>query len=183
VDTAESAAPAGPLSVTASEWQRLDPRSIQLGRARGWIAAAVLLPAYSIVVVTMWLPVLFGEIGRAAWFPVALTGVWPVLAAALVWRAHVFPDLHYRYTTWRIDDVGLAIRTGVVWRVEIAVARSRVQHIDVSQGPLERRFGLGTLSIYTAGTEHSQVSLDGLEHGIALTARDRLLPARDVDAV
>jgi membrane protein YdbS with pleckstrin-like domain len=126
---------------------------------------------------------LVGRTDDAAWLPVALTAGWPILFALLAWRAHVFPELHYRHTTWRIDEIGLTIRTGVVWRVEISVARSRVQHIDVSQGPLERRFGLGTLAVYTAGTEHSQVTLDGLEHGVALAARDRLLPARDADAV
>ncbi len=142
-----------------------------------------MLFVYSALLGILWLPMLFGRADGALWLPLMLSALWPVLVAALAWRAHVFPELHYRHTTWRIDDVGLTIRTGVIWRMEISVARSRVQHIDVSQGPMERRFGLATLSVYTAGTEHSQVSLDGLEHGVALTARDALLPARDVDAV
>jgi hypothetical protein len=58
-----------------------------------------------------------------------------------------------------------------------------VQHIDVSQGPLQRRYGLGTLAIYTAGTEHSQVILPGLEHGTALSVRNHLLPGEADDAV
>ena len=165
------------------EWQRLDPRAIELGRLTGWIGAAVVMLLYSIVVIGLWVAVLFRRSDGVPMFTVALSAFWPVLAGLLAWRAHVFPELHYRHTTWRIDEVGLAIRTGVICRVEIAVARSRVQHIDVAQGPLQRRFGLGTLSVYTAGTEHSQVSLEGLEHGVALVARDRLLPARAVDAV
>ena len=65
----------------------------------------------------------------------------------------------------------------------IHVPRSRVQHTDVSQGPVERRFGLGTLVIYTAGTDHAKVDLAGLEHGVALRLRDHLLPSGDTDAV
>ena len=61
--------------------------------------------------------------------------------------------------------------------------RSRVQHIDVSQGPIERRYGLGTLVIYTAGTDHAKVVLSGLEHGRALRIREHLLPSEAGDAV
>ena len=65
----------------------------------------------------------------------------------------------------------------------INVPRSRVQHTDVSQGPIERGFGLGTLVIYTAGTEHARVELHGLEHGTALHIRDHLLKSADADDV
>ena len=61
--------------------------------------------------------------------------------------------------------------------------RSRVQHTDVSQGPLERGYGLGTLVIYTAGTDHAKVDLHGLDHATALAIRDHLLPREGGDAV
>jgi membrane protein YdbS with pleckstrin-like domain len=63
------------------------------------------------------------------------------------------------------------------------VPRSRVQHTDVSQGPLERRYGLGTLVIYTAGTSHSRVNLEGLDHEVARRIRAHLLPKDEGDAV
>ena len=59
-----------------------------------------------------------------------------------------------------------------IWRKVINVPRSRVQHTDVSQGPLERGHGLGTLVIYTAGTDHARVDLPGLDHATALRIRD-----------
>jgi membrane protein YdbS with pleckstrin-like domain len=57
-----------------------------------------------------------------------------------------------------VDARGLEIRRGVFWRSVVNVPRSRVQHTDVSQGPLERSYGLGTLIVYTAGTDHAQVN-------------------------
>ena len=63
------------------------------------------------------------------------------------------------------------------------VPRSRIQHTDVSQGPLERRHGLGTLVVYTAGTQHSEVKLHGLEFSIAQRIRTHLLPRDQSDAV
>ncbi len=61
--------------------------------------------------------------------------------------------------------------------------RSRVQHTDVSQGPLERRFDLATLVLHTAGTQHAAVSLGGLSHKAALAIRDYLIEGGAGDAV
>ena len=186
VDLPAPPAPAPPAPAPLSPeppWQRLDARVVQLDRTIGWIVTGSLMFVYSAVLGVMWLALLLNQQGVARWDVIGLTAVWPAIASPLAWLAHRYPELKYLRTTWRIDDVGLTIRTGVVWRAEISVARSRVQHIDVSQGPVERRFGLATLTIYTAGTAHSQVSLDGLEYGAARAARDGLLPASDVDAV
>jgi uncharacterized protein len=71
----------------------------------------------------------------------------------------------------------------VVWRRIINVPRSRVQHTDVSQGPLERSHELSTLIVHTAGTEHARVALPGLARATALGLRDQLLPRDDRDAV
>jgi hypothetical protein len=71
----------------------------------------------------------------------------------------------------------------VYWRDIVNIPRSRVQHTDVSQGPLERRYGLGTLVVYTAGTDHAKVSLSGLDHLIALRIREHFLPGAVGDAV
>ncbi len=109
--------------------------------------------------------------------------VWPAAAAGLAWLAHQWPVVVHRHARYRVDTEGIEIKQGVVWRRVINVPRSRVQHIDVSQGPIERRYGLGTLVIYTAGTDHAKVELSGLEHGRALAIRAYLLPSGAGDAV
>jgi membrane protein YdbS with pleckstrin-like domain len=48
---------------------------------------------------------------------------------------------------------------------------------------LERRYGLGTLVLYTAGTNHARVVLPGLAYERALALRDRLKPEGAGDAV
>ena len=110
-------------------------------------------------------------------------GVWLALALLAFWHAVRWPARAYEHTSYRVDDQGIEIRKGVYWRVVINVPRSRVQHIDVSQGPIERRYGLGTLVIYTAGTDHAKVEVEGLEHGRALQIREHLLPSGAGDAV
>jgi membrane protein YdbS with pleckstrin-like domain len=117
------------------------------------------------------------------WLRGFLPLLWLVATSLLAWHAHRWPVLEYRHTSYRVDALGIEIRRGVYWRVVIHVPRSRVQHTDVSQGPVERRYGLATLVIYTAGTVYARVALAGLEHAVALRLRDLLQPSADTDAV
>jgi membrane protein YdbS with pleckstrin-like domain len=71
----------------------------------------------------------------------------------------------------------LLIQRGVLWRTETRVPRTRIQHTDVSQGPLERSFGLATLVVHTAGTRFAVVDLPGLLTSDAEALRDALLGA------
>lgn len=100
--------------------------------------------------------------------------------ALLSWRWPVVEHAHTRYG-W--GEAGLEIRRGVWWRREIHVPRSRIQHTDVSQGPLERRFGLATLHVFTAGTENAEVRLGGLDHATAAAIRDHLLDGAGGDVL
>jgi membrane protein YdbS with pleckstrin-like domain len=99
------------------------------------------------------------------------------------WLSYAWPAVHYRHVSYTLDDEGIEIRTGVWWRQVMSVPRSRVQHIDVSQGPMERSYGLGRLVLYTAGTTHSRVELAGLNHAVAFDLRNHLLPRGSDDAV
>jgi membrane protein YdbS with pleckstrin-like domain len=88
---------------------------------------------------------------------------------------------HWRHTHWRLDDDGFTLRRGRMWRSETRVPQSRVQHLDLKRGPLERRYGLATLVIHTAGSRHSAVTVTGLGEADAERLRDRL--ARQDDGV
>ena len=168
-----------PGPVVDGEDHALDPRSIHVQRIGGWIFTAI------VAVVSL----VAGSISLLAVedHPVWLRGLLPFLWLAgiglLAWHAHRWPPLEYRHTSYRVDALGIEIRKGVYWREIIHVPRSRVQHTDVSQGPVERRYSLGTLVIYTAGTDYAKVDLAGLEHGVALRLRNHLLPTGDEDAV
>jgi membrane protein YdbS with pleckstrin-like domain len=94
-----------------------------------------------------------------------------------LWRGH----LRWRHTSWTLDDTGFRIRRGWVWQSESLVPRARVQHLDIHRGPIERRFELATLTVYTAGTSNSAVSLASLGDADAVALRDALLPERGRD--
>ena len=97
----------------------------------------------------------------------ALLVVLPGLGAWAGFRRHAT-------TRWRLDRDGYALRRGRLWRHETFVPGSRVQHLDIRHGPVERRFGLSTLVIHTAGTRNSAVSTAGLDAADAERLRDHL---------
>ena len=158
--------------------RQLDPRVIVLQRITGSISIGVLAAGSFVFFV---IRALSERTSRPLFF--LQFAVWLGLMLLALWHALRWPARAYEHTSYRVDDQGIEIRRGVYWRVVINVPRSRVQHIDVSQGPIERRYGLGTLVIYTAGTEHAKVELEGLEHGRALQIREHLLPSGASDAV
>ncbi len=66
----------------------------------------------------------------------------------------------------------LRVVRGILFRADTIVPFGRVQHIDVDQGPLERFFGIATLTLHTAGNHNSSVTLPGLEHQLAMDMRE-----------
>jgi uncharacterized protein len=78
---------------------------------------------------------------------------------------------------------GLWVDRGVWWRSETFVPRARVQHTDVQQGPIARRYGIASLKVFTAGAGHGEIEIDGLYHTDAVWLRDELLGRHGQDGV
>jgi hypothetical protein len=112
------------------------------------------------------------DLGPIRELPVA-QGVAPGLVALLgLALALVMPRRRYRAWGYRLDEDELFIRAGLMVRYRTVVPFSRVQHIDVSQGPIERRYRLGRLTLHTAGTRTAAVWVPGLDYAEAERIRD-----------
>lgn len=140
----------------------LDPAYKSMLRLQLAIAALVLLAAATIAEVAI--P---GWTG-AVWIPALL-----VIAYALI----RVPLRRYNARGYSLAQERLRVVRGVVFRADTVVPFGRVQHIDVGQGPLERAFGLATLTVHTAGTHNASVSLPGLCHVDATAMREDIRAA------
>lgn len=153
--------------------RRLHPNSVRHGRLGAIIHLAVHLGATGIG----WLGHrLLGDPDQRSVADLIAIGL-AVVALVSGFLQYHWAWITYQHASYRFDHSGLEIRRGVWWRHGIRVPRSRVQHTDISQGPLERRFGLARLVIHTAGTAHSRIELAGLSHPHARALRDHLLAA------
>ncbi len=100
-----------------------------------------------------------------------LTG--PVLMFGIVSVVFLVPG-RWRRWSYAFTDCELHVASGWLTRTHTVVPVSRVQHIDVSQGPVERSAGVATLSLHTAGTEGSLVRLPGISRARAEEIRDAI---------
>jgi uncharacterized protein len=97
----------------------------------------------------------------------------PLLFLLLYW-VWVVPTR--RYNRWGYDAGAdrLRISRGYLFYSDTVVPFGRIQHMDVDQGPIERRYDLATFSAHTAGTHGSTITLPGLKHADALALRERI---------
>ena len=89
-------------------------------------------------------------------------GLIPAAVVLLALAALILlPQRRWRAWGYREEEDELHIRHGLWTRIRTVVPFGRVQHIDTTQGPIERRLGLATLVLHTAGTRNAAVSLPG----------------------
>lgn len=72
----------------------------------------------------------------------------------------------------REDDI--VFRKGILWQRMIAVPYGRMQLVDITQGPLDRAFGVSQLKMVTAAAT-TGVQIPGLTQGAAEALRDTLI--------
>ena len=150
------------------DWQPLPARSRALfliGSVPGPTLAAAAAGAFGSASSGLLSPWLGGAVAAALG---VIVGIW-------------IGQKQYRHTFWRLDDDGLAVRRGRLWQRETRVPATRVQHLDIKRGPLQRSRHLATLVVHTAGTRHSAVALPNLDADDAQRLRDRLSCQLDRD--
>ncbi|MCZ8368467.1 MAG: PH domain-containing protein [Porphyrobacter sp.] len=95
----------------------------------------------------------------------------PVLLIALALIIRI-PQTRYNARGYQISADRLRVVRGLLFRSDTVVPFGRVQHIDVNQGPLERFFGIATLTLHTAGSHNASVTLPGLGEELAREMRE-----------
>ena len=170
--------PAAAVSIVDGEEHAVDPRSVTVDRI-------VAIPTITGIAMAAFLGVTiaWAADGVPTWLYLPLLAGWVVIAGCVLVLGYKWPELHHRHLRYRVDEAGVRIRRGVLWRTVISIPASRVQHTDVSQGPLQRHYELATLTVHTAGTQGASIELSGLEHSVARRLRDHLLPDHEADVV
>lgn len=140
----------------------LDPAFKSMLRVQLALVGLVLLVAATIA-----------EIAIPGWTGVVWAPVLLVVAYALI----RVPLTRYNARGYSLAGERLRVVRGVFFRSDTVVPFGRVQHIDVGQGPLERAFGLATLTVHTAGSHNASVSLPGLAQNDANAMREDIRAA------
>ncbi|MGB3165360.1 MAG: PH domain-containing protein [Alteraurantiacibacter sp.] len=113
-----------------------------------------------------------GALGFVEWVPRWVPGV--LMLAAAILLVGILPSRRFRVRGYDMAPDRLRVVKGMLFHSDTVVPFSRVQHLDVEQGPLERMFGIARLILHTAGTHNASVTLPGLAHGDAVAMREEI---------
>jgi len=78
----------------------------------------------------------------------------------------------YKKRSYALRQRDITYKKGWIFNSIVTIPFNRIQHTEISRGPLERKFDLSTLKIYTAGGSTSDLSIPGLEKEEAKQLKD-----------
>ncbi|MDH4126059.1 MAG: PH domain-containing protein [Gammaproteobacteria bacterium] len=137
-------------SVDSVQWQALAPAYKRLRQLQALLVAGA--ASVPLLIVTF-------LAGLAALQVVFIWLTWAILSTALL----LWPTLSLPRRGYVVRDRDIIFRHGVVWRSVTAIPFNRIQHVETSSTPFDRKFELATLQLFTAGGSSGDLKIDGLE--------------------
>lgn len=115
---------------------------------------------------------------------------WPLPQGALALVAFVlfagsavaFAGAKYHSSRYLLGTEDLAYASGIFWKSCRYIARARIQHVDVTSGPIARALGLVHLSVYVGGQVGAAINIPGLSPHEAERLRHTLMASRQAPA-
>lgn len=100
-----------------------------------------------------------------------------VASLSLLWCIVFLAPRRYLRMRYCLRELDVNLQSGYLFWKSVSVSINRVQHIEVNQGPIQRKLGIAVLSVYTAGTMGSDMKIPGLAVAEANAVKSRLLNA------
>jgi len=148
-----------PFDPPGEPWVRVSPRLAtvrRLGLLLTWLP--ITTAGVAMLAATVSVPL---AVAAAVVAALALAWAWAVIGRTV--RSWGYAE--------RADD--LLVTRGVLRRQLVVVPYGRMQFVDVTAGPLDRRFGLATVQLHTAAAA-TDATIPGLVPEEAARLRDRL---------
>lgn len=73
-----------------------------------------------------------------------------------------YNGISFHHMGYALREKDISFKSGLWWKSMTTVPFNRVQHCDLKQGILDRKFGLSKLTIYTAGGQSTDLMIPGL---------------------
>ncbi|HWV24301.1 MAG TPA: PH domain-containing protein [Thermomicrobiales bacterium] len=143
--------------------ERLDPNAKRIWIIGDLIGTVVLTTiALGLTLLVRWLADL-----HWVWtvVPVAM-----VLGLGLAWTLTT-PRIRYNQWRYAIRDDEVDLAHGIVVKTRQIVPMARIQHVDTTRGPIQRRYGLASVVFYTAA---GAMTIPELADERAAEVRDRI---------
>lgn len=152
------------MNTQTTPTRRLDPKVTTAWRIQSAIGLVMLCLAVLVVGSGL---AFFVEIIPPTLAVLAFLGA---VAASIVYLI-VVPEIRYRRWRWEVTETEIRLQSGLIVVQLTVIPMVRVQHVDTSQGPVLRPFGLSEVHVWTAAKSHVIPALADSE---ATELRDRI---------
>jgi uncharacterized protein len=105
------------------------------------------------------------------WLISLAAGSWLLLAGLSYWLMHQ----SVKRKAYALREKDVLYRSGWIVQELHVCPFNRIQHCSVHAGPLERRFGLASLFLFTSGSEGSDLKIPGLTEENAASIREFIM--------
>lgn len=99
-----------------------------------------------------------------------------ILGFLFTWLSHAQDRAKY----YALRELDLHYASGLFFRKVVSQPITRIQHIELKRGPIERKAGLATLQVFSAGGEMHTFQIPGLPVETAQQLRQFILQHKDV---
>lgn len=126
---------------------------------------------FSILLLGIIITYFTSKIDRYPWVMLGISTFW------LVWliSSFVLTKMGYSIRGYKVREKDIIHRRGVIFKNITSIPFNRVQHCEISQGPIQRIFDLHTIQIFTAGGSTSDLSIPGLKGDTAQKIKDFII--------
>lgn len=141
-------------------WRAMDEKFVRRLLTQAMLTVVILSTGIGV------LQIVFSEAFADASVDISLFWLWlliPVIAAPLF----VWPLLSVPRRGYAIRDKDIVYKSGIFWHTVTAIPFNRIQHVEKSSTPLDRRFSIATLQLFTAGGSGGDLKIHGLSADIA----------------
>jgi len=97
-------------------------------------------------------------------------GIWWLLIPVIAVPIFAWPPISVPRIGYAVRDKDILYKSGVFWQAVTVIPFNRIQHVEKSSTPLDRRFGIATLQLFTAGGSGGDLKI----HGLSATTAENL---------
>lgn len=115
------------------------------------------------------------------WHETLLLGL--TIGAGVLTAISILSTLYNKFADplklYALREHDLSFQSGLFFRKKVTQPITRIQHIELKRGPIERKIGLATLQVFSAGGALHTFEIPGLELSTAQKLRQFILQHKD----
>ncbi|XOK62080.1 PH domain-containing protein [Paenibacillus elgii] len=124
---------------------RIDQNALKVWRLTAFTILSPLIPILAALLLLSFL---------ANWPLWIFMAVLAMTAVAVLLQIVIIPQIRYKRWSYEISEQVIELYHGIWSLKRTLIPMVRIQHVDMKQGPLLRRYGLATVTFATAAGSH-----------------------------